>query len=257
MEINKKIARDSSSKTFAILLIVMLMIVLALSGIIFWLSLKESTIFYQIIGFGSMIFLLIMGLSIGLTIFAVMMLWYNKRVPSMAITVMEIFIHASYPIIIALGKLLKYDKNTIRRAYTNLNNQLVLTRGYKFKGEDVLILTPHCIQKSSCPHKITNNIYNCKRCGLCNVDRLIDFKERYSINFSIVTGGTLARKMIQDLKPRAIIAIACERDLFSGLMDVKRIPILAIVNKRPEGPCINTQVDLKEVEKGILHFIKE
>ncbi|AKL95536.1 hypothetical protein CACET_c20890 [Clostridium aceticum] len=67
----------------------------------------------------------------------------------------------------------------------------------------------------------------------------------------------MARKTIVDLRPKAVIAIACERDLFSGLMDVKKIPILAIINKRPQGPCINTQVDIKEVEEAIAHFIKE
>ncbi|WP_236904942.1 DUF116 domain-containing protein [Clostridium formicaceticum] len=204
-----------------------------------------------------MLLLLIVGVSIGLTIFAMMMLWYDKRIPSIVKTVMENFISFSYPFIIGLGKVLKYDKNMIRKAYTDLNNRLIFNGVYDFKGEEILILTPHCIQKSSCPHKITNDIYNCKRCGGCDVDQLILLKERYKTHFHLVTGGTLARKTIVEIRPKAVIAIACERDLFSGLMDVKKIPILAIINKRPQGPCINTQVDIEEVEKAILHFIKE
>jgi len=40
-------------------------------------------------------------------------------------------------------------------------------------------------------------------------------------------------------------------------MDIKKLPILAVINKRPEGPCVNTHVNLDEVEKAINHFIKE
>jgi len=48
---------------------------------------------------------------------------------------------------------------------------------------------------------------------------------------------------------------AGERDLISGLQDVKKIPIIAVINKRPEGPCVNTLVDLDEVERAIKHFL--
>jgi len=115
-----------------------------------------------------------------------------------------------------LGKLLKYDKNSIRRAFTELNNKLIFSNEYKLEGKNILILTPHCIQKSFCPHKITTDIKNCKRCGKCNVDNLIGLEEKYGVNFRVMTGGTLARKTIKDLRPKAIVAIACERDLISG-----------------------------------------
>ncbi|SNR90828.1 hypothetical protein SAMN05446037_1001351 [Anaerovirgula multivorans] len=257
MEMNKEIVKDTSTKLFAYLLVIMLTMVLGVWVALFWLSLRSTTILYQFIVFSSMILLLGVGVAIGITIFAVMLLWYNKKVPSIIKNIMMIFIDASHPFIMVLGKALKYDKDTIRRGYTSLNNQLVLSNKYHLKGEEILILTPHCIQKSFCPHKITNDTNNCKRCGLCNVDQLLEFREQYGVEFRIVTGGTLARKLIMDLKPKAVIAIACERDLLSGLMDVKTIPLLAIVNKRPEGPCVNTEVDLLEVEKAIIHFIEE
>ena len=97
---------------------------------------------------------------------------------------------------------------------------------YSMEGNDILILIPHCIQKSFCPHRITTNIENCRRCGKCNVDDLIKLKEEFGVNIKVVTGGTLARKVVKDLKPRAIVAIACERDLISGLHDVRNLPLL-------------------------------
>ena len=257
MEINKEINKDTSTKLFTILLVIMLTIVLLIGGVLLWVSHNGIRLFYQFIIFFSIILSVLVVVVIILTIIAIILLGYNKRVPIIVKTIMELFINMSYPIIMLLGKIIGYDKNAIRRAYTSLNNKLVFSVKYNFKGEEILILTPHCIQKTFCPHKITNDTNNCKRCGQCNVDKLLDLKEEYGIGIKIVTGGTLARKIILDVRPKALIAIACERDLFSGLMDVKGLPVLAIINKRPEGPCVNTEVDLLEVEKAIMHFIKE
>lgn len=257
MEMDKGFIKNASTKLFAYILVMMLTIVLAVSLTLLWLSLKGNTVLYQMMVLSSMVLLFGVGAAICLTIFAVMLLWYNKKVPTIVKSIMMIFINASHPLIMAMGKALKYDKDTIRRGFTSLNNQMILSNSYHLKGEEILILTPHCIQKSFCPHKITNDTNNCKRCGLCNVDKLLGLREQYGVEFKIVTGGTLARKLIVELRPKAIIAIACERDLLSGMMDVKKIPVLAIVNKRPEGPCLNTEVDLLEVEKAIIHFIEE
>lgn len=40
------------------------------------------------------------------------------------------------------------------------------------------------------------------------------------------------------------MAIACERDLISGMEDVLPLPVLGLLNERPYGPCFNTQVDV-------------
>ena len=70
----------------------------------------------------------------------------------------------------------------------------------------------------------------------------------------MVTGGTFARKVIKEKRPEAIVAIACERDLTSGIQDIDILPVIGVVNERPEGPCCNTQVDLHKVEEAIKYF---
>ena len=74
---------------------------------------------------------------------------------------------------------------------------------------------------------------------------------------STVGGGNAARKKIKELRPRLIIAVACERDLLSGFREVnKQIPVIGFPNKRPEGPCKNTCVDLSEIEATIQKCIR-
>ena len=77
--------------------------------------------------------------------------------------------------------------------------------------------------------------------------------------FKVVTagGGEQAREAISQYRPTVILALACERDLMSGIKDVaESIPVLAIPNKRPEGPCKNTDVYIDELD-DTLRFITE
>ena len=52
----------------------------------------------------------------------------------------------------------------------------------------------------------------------------------------------------------AIIAIACDRDLASGIQDASPLPVLGVLNERPCGPCFNTRVNLQDVEEAINFF---
>jgi hypothetical protein len=71
----------------------------------------------------------------------------------------------------------------------------------------------------------------------------------------VATGGTLARRIIVDNRPKAIVAVACEHDLTSGIQDAYPIPVIGILNDRPNGPCINTKVDIQKVGEAILDFL--
>ena len=65
----------------------------------------------------------------------------------------------------------------------------------------------------------------------------------------------MARKIVVEKKPKVIIGVACERDLTSGIQDSYPIPVFGIFNRRPFGPCFDTDVDLEMVEKGIVTFL--
>ncbi|WP_332841142.1 DUF116 domain-containing protein [Paraclostridium bifermentans] len=162
-----------------------------------------------------------------------------------------------YPVLIVLGNTLNVRKNEIRKVYIKLNNNYIYSNRYKIKPEDILILIPHCIQKSECKLKITTNVRNCKSCGLCNVKDLIDLQDKYNVQVFIATGGTLARKKIKETRPKAVVAVACERDLTAGVQDIRQVPVLGVFNKRPNGPCVDTKIDANEVENAIKFFIGE
>ena len=164
-------------------------------------------------------------------------------------------INMLFPIAMRLGKLLDIDKERVEHSFIEVSNHLVRRKGIKVSPDRLLILTPHCIQQEACPHKITRDVNNCRSCGACQVGDLLEISRRYGVHFAVATGGTLARKIIKTIRPKAVLAIACERDLTSGIQDAFPLPVIGILNERPEGPCCNTRVDLAQVEAALHNFL--
>lgn len=157
-----------------------------------------------------------------------------------------------YPILMLVASFSKNKKESFQKFVIALNNKLIIKE--KIKPEKVLLLLPHCLQIKDCDVRLTYNIYNCKRCGKCEIKDLINIAEENKLSLFIATGGSLARRIINDVKPDAVVAVACENDLSSGIADIYPIPVWGIPNIRPFGPCMNTLVDLNEIKKAIEFF---
>lgn len=167
----------------------------------------------------------------------------------------RIAINIFFPVIIALGKIFKIDVDRIKSSFIAVNNQMVRAARFRLRPDQLLLLVPHCLQRTQCPHKITVEINNCQRCGGCCIGDLLGVRDRFGINIGVATGGTLARKYVKDYRPRAVVAVACERDLTSGIQDSNPLPVLGVTNERPFGPCHNTRIDIEKVEEALKFFI--
>lgn len=157
---------------------------------------------------------------------------------------------------IFLGRLFGVEKDRIRASFISLHNQLACQLPVKIQPAKILILAPVCLQMADCVRKVTTNADNCLRCGRCRVGDLLALRDRYGVHLAVATGGTIARKLLKDLRPQAVVAIACERDLVSGMQDARPLLVLGVTNQRPNGPCFNTTVDLQAVELALLHLIR-
>jgi hypothetical protein len=167
----------------------------------------------------------------------------------------QITLKILFPINLFLGKLFGLSGDQVRRSFVQVNNSLFLATEKRMRNDRLVILLPHCLQNFDCPHKIIANHGNCRRCGGCLIGDILELKEKYDVDISIATGGTLARKVLVDKKPTVIVAVACERDLCSGIQDAYPIPVYGILNERPHGPCINTRVNLKKLDLAVRHVL--
>lgn len=211
----------------------------------------QQIVVFAIIAIFCMV-LLIMGFGIGGLIFA---LWKERNMPPLLQNIMLLAVNTLFPVALYIGKILRIDKQIIKSSFIEVNNQLVKCKRLTISPDRIMILAPHCIQKSDCQHKITIDSTNCVRCGRCPIDDLHTIADKHGVKLVVASGGTLARKFIEQSRPKAVIAIACERDLTSGIKDSKPLPVLGILNIRPEGPCFNTIVSMNAVEEAIEFFL--
>lgn len=186
--------------------------------------------------------------SIGI-VALIIMIKKSKSMPSLD-HLIQLVNEVLFPLTIITGKIFGIKKERILRSFIEVNNHVVGLKKLFIKKNQIMILLPHCLQNSQCRHKITIDINNCRSCGQCKIGELKKFAQENHATLKIATGGTMARKFIMEDKPHGIIAVACERDLSSGIQDNGMIPVLGVLNCFTKGPCIDTDVDLEMVEQA-------
>ena len=209
---------------------------------------------YNLITIVLISFLMSIIILTGLLIFTIIRAYKLGKVPQKLIPIMHKAVRPLVAVIIEMLGIFNIDKDVIRGFFVDLNNIIIKSRLDCYTSDQVLILLPHCLQWSECEYKITHNPYNCMKCGKCDIKKILELCEKYHIKVCIATGGTIARKAVKENQPKLVISVACCRDLISGIQDVKNIPVIAIENERPQGPCVNTKVDVKKI-KNVLERV--
>jgi len=142
------------------------------------------------------------------------------------------------PLVFKLGSKLGISADLLGHSFVEVSNALIKASKIKVNPENLLILLPRCLKKDL-------------------LEKISAYSEKLNIPIFVVGGGEKAREIIYKTKPKAIIGVACERDLLSGIKDViDKIPVIGIPNKRPEGPCKNTVIDFEEFRKAVTFFLK-
>ncbi|MFH2012742.1 MAG: DUF116 domain-containing protein [Pseudomonadota bacterium] len=251
----KKKPSKSQKSMFIGLLAFSSLILVSVAFFIWWVPYKGLTNIYHglplIYGGILAVIVLVIIASILLLILTVVL----EREIFLSYKLRGALVHIVFPLMVFLGKLLGIPKERVQRSFVEINNQLVLSQSFRVKPERLLLLMPHCLQDNECKVRITGSVRNCERCGRCEIKELVELAEENNVNLSIATGGTIARRIVVENKPELIIATACERDLTSGIQDSYPIPVYGILNKRPHGPCFNTQVDMSEVKEAMKLFL--
>ncbi len=147
------------------------------------------------------------------------------------------------------------NKVSTLESFLHFNNEIVLTNNTGIEKQNILVLLPHCLQNSECKIRITTEVNDCLECGKCDIAAIKKMVSNYQVKTAVATGGSLARKLIKDISPDVIIAVACHRDLSDGVRESWRFPVYALLNERPNGPCFDTIVSVKAIEFAIKKFL--
>lgn len=189
----------------------------------------------------NIILFLILSVIIGLVLFSLLLLLTIITNKNFLFFRKKTGLHLEwiYPAVYKLASFFKISKDRVGNSIIKVNNALVYITRDKFTSNNLLVLLPRCFEKTV-------------------REKVLQTTQKYNCQVFIATGGSSARQMVKKVKPDAIIGVACERDLISGMTDSnKTIPIIAIPNRRPNGPCKDTNIDIDELERAIRFMLKK
>src|SRR5436853_791408 len=110
-------------------------------------------------------------------------------------------------------------RDWVEHAAIDVYNTLAERRRRTVGKGELLVLIPRCLSKQA-------------------LDGVLAIAGRYDVPVFVATRGQLARRVIRERRPRAVVAVACERDMMTGLRDVAgRLPVLGLTMRLPNGPC--------------------
>jgi len=117
-----------------------------------------------------------------------------------------------------------------------------------------LLLLPHCLRPSEgCPGKMTKQGLQCPPdCPLrasCAIGRLRDEAEKLGYKgVCVAPGGSLALRVVKELAPKGVLAVACYKELLEGTQLVAKLPgkkpVVLTLPLTKDG-CVDTEVDLE------------
>ncbi|MGH7531295.1 MAG: DUF116 domain-containing protein [Gemmatimonadales bacterium] len=130
-------------------------------------------------------------------------------------------------------------RDWVEHAAIDIYNTLAVRRGRKVGTGELLVLIPRCLSKQA-------------------LDGVLAIAGRYAVPVFVATRGQLARRVIRERRPRAVVAVACERDMMTGLRDVAgKLPVLGLTMRLPNGPCRDAGLDLTQMEQWIRGWVGE
>jgi uncharacterized protein len=124
-------------------------------------------------------------------------------------------------------------RDWVEHAAIDVYNTLAIRRGRKVGKGELLVLIPRCLSKAA-------------------LDGVLGIAGRYDVPVFVATRGQLARRVIRERRPRAVVAVACERDMMTGLRDVAgKLPVLGLTMRLPQGPCRDAELDLGMMDRWV------
>jgi hypothetical protein len=128
-------------------------------------------------------------------------------------------------------------RDWVENASVKVYNALALLRKRKVGTGELLVLIPRCLSKET-------------------LDGVLGIAGKYGVPVFVATRGQLARRVIRERRPKAVVAVACERDMVSGLHDVAgKIPVLGLTMTLPSGPCKDALLNLGQLEEWVRAYV--
>ena len=144
------------------------------------------------------------------------------------------------------------EEKELFELYVEAKNRAQLDSFASTPYNERIVLLPQCLRAKDCPAEIGKYGYQCKQCGKCSIANIVKTTKElgYKGTF-IMPGGSLAKTIMVDLKPKASLGVACSKELVMGSYLCEKVGVIGQGVKLLKDGCINTVVDLKTLKDAL------
>lgn len=144
------------------------------------------------------------------------------------------------------------EEQELFQLYVEAKNRSMIESFAATPYNERVVLLPQCLRAKDCPAEIGEYGYECQQCGRCSIAKIVQLSKDlgYKGTF-IMPGGSLAKKILVDLKPKASLGVACSKELVLGSYLCEKVGVIGQGVRLLKDGCINTIVDMNALKAAL------
>lgn len=153
-------------------------------------------------------------------------------------------------------KLCTFPKKTDEeknKALTDKKNRQMADAFASIPYSDRVVFVPHCMRNiEKCKAKELGSYYVCAECGGCKIGNIskkskqLGYKALY-----ILKGGKAVKKLTEEMKPRAVLGVACYFEGVMGMEESEKHGMTVQFVPLTRDGCVDTDVNLENVFEAL------
>jgi hypothetical protein len=145
---------------------------------------------------------------------------------------------------------IKADTALVDDVYISVKNKLNLKAYAKVPRNERALFLPQCLRNSmKCIAELTDTGYVCKRCGACNIPKILDVADELGYTTYIVPGGSMVINIVKEKRPGAVAGVGCYQEVEEAIAKTSLLNIPSQGVPLTKDGCKDTEVDLESVFK--------
>ena len=144
------------------------------------------------------------------------------------------------------------EEKELFELYVETKNRSLMQSFAAIPYNERVVLLPQCLRAKDCPAEIGKYGYECQQCGRCSIAKIMQLTKDLGYKGAFVLpGGSLAAKVLGELKPKASLGVACSKELVLGSYLCEKMGVIGQGVVLLKDGCINTIVDMKTLKTAL------
>ncbi len=144
------------------------------------------------------------------------------------------------------------EEKELFQLYVETKNRSLVKNFAATPYNERILLLPQCLRAKHCPAELGKYGYECQECGSCSIEKIKHVTKKLGYKGTyILPGGSIAKKILLEMKPKASLGVACFKELVLGSYLCEKLGIIGQGVALIRDGCINTLVDWKILNEAL------